>query len=173
VAKEAVDCRLCAGFQGIGQPCNRDGLRVVEERDVAGGWCPKYEAVEAAHRGCAEDCGRGGPEEAARILAGFIEGAQAYTAAETQGRKDDGGKPRWDLLPFAALEDVARVLEFGARKYAPDNWRKVEGWRWRYTRAGFGHLAAFARGEKLDPESGLPHLAHAACCLLFILDLDR
>lgn len=91
----------------------------------------------------------------------------------SEGRKDDAGKPRWDLLPFAALGDVARVLEFGARKYAPDNWRLVEGWRWRYTRAGLGHLVAFARGEKLDPESGLPHLAHAACCVLFLLELDR
>jgi hypothetical protein len=160
----------------FGMPCGKCGSSSLVPgsfRPVAAVRDEAEKRGEAAHRGCAEDCGRGGPEEAARILAGFIEGAQAYTAAETQGRKDDGGKPRWDLLPFAALEDVARVLEFGARKYAPDNWRKVEGWRWRYTRAGFGHLAAFARGEKLDPESGLPHLAHAACCLLFILDLDR
>lgn len=90
-----------------------------------------------------------------------------------EGRKDDSGKPRWDLLPMHALEDVARVLEFGACKYAPDDWRKVEGWRWRYARAGFGHLAAFVRGERLDAESGLPHLAHATCCVLFLLELDR
>lgn len=89
------------------------------------------------------------------------------------GQKDDAGKPRWDLLPFAALDDVAAVLEFGARKYAPDGWRKVPGWRWRYLGAALRHLAAFGRGQRLDPESGRPHLAHAACCILFMLELDR
>lgn len=89
------------------------------------------------------------------------------------GVKADAGKPRWDLLPFAALDDVAKVLEYGARKYAPDNWRKVEGWRWRYLGAALRHLAAFGRGENLDPESQLPHLAHAACCVLFLLELGR
>jgi hypothetical protein len=88
------------------------------------------------------------------------------------GRKDDAEKPRWDLLPFAGLEQVVKVLTFGAKKYAPENWRRVEGWRWRYFRAAIGHLAAWKAGEKLDPESGLPHLAHAACCVLFLLELD-
>jgi hypothetical protein len=88
------------------------------------------------------------------------------------GRKDDGGKPRWDLLPFEALSHVVDVLTFGAKKYAPDNWRQVDGWRWRYFRAGLGHLVAWWRGEKLDQESGLPHLAHAACCVLFLAARD-
>lgn len=89
-----------------------------------------------------------------------------------EGTKLDAGKPRWDLLPFRALDEIAKVLEFGARKYAPDNWRKVEGWRWRYLGATFRHLAAWATGERLDSESGLHHLAHAGCCVLFLLDLD-
>lgn len=89
-----------------------------------------------------------------------------------EGLKLDAGKPRWDLLPFRALDEVAKVLEFGARKYAPDNWRKVDGWRWRYLGAALRHLAAFGTGERLDRESGLHHLAHAACCVLFLLELD-
>lgn len=101
--------------------------------------------------------------------AGVLEVSQEKVEA---GRKDDAGKPRFDLLPWVALEQVARVLEFGARKYAPDNWRKVKGWRWRYFRAAIGHLAKWKAGEKLDAESGLSHLAHAACCLLFMLELD-
>ena len=91
---------------------------------------------------------------------------------ETPGRKDDAGKPRWDLLPFCALNEVAKVLEFGARKYAPNDWRKVPDWRARYVGAALRHVAAFALGERLDPESKLPHLAHAACCVLFMLELD-
>ncbi len=89
------------------------------------------------------------------------------------GRKFDDEKPRWDLLPWRALGDVSAVLTYGARKYASDNWRYVEGWRWRYHSAALRHIAAWALGERLDPESRLPHLAHALCCLLFLADLDR
>ena len=89
-----------------------------------------------------------------------------------EGRKDDDGKPRWDLLPFRATAYVVDVLTYGAEKYAPENWRKVDGWRWRYFAAALRHLVAWWRGQKTDPKSGLPHLAHAACCVLFLLELD-
>jgi len=96
----------------------------------------------------------------------------ATIMSKSEGRKDDFGKTRFDLLPWAALEQVAKVLTKGAEKYAPENWRKVDGWRWRYFRAAIGHLAKWRAGEKLDPEWGLPHLAHAACCILFMIELD-
>ncbi len=86
------------------------------------------------------------------------------------GRKDDQGKARLDLLPFRALERVARVLEYGATKYGEDNWRTVEHAERRYVAAALRHLFAFARGERRDADSGEPHLAHAAACVLFLLD---
>lgn len=89
-----------------------------------------------------------------------------------EGRKQDGGKPRLDLLPPRAITEIGKVLEFGARKYAPDNWRKVEGWRWRYSGAALRHLFAWLGGEPNDPESGLHHLAHAGCCVLFLLEKE-
>ena len=85
--------------------------------------------------------------------------------------KGDAGKVRLDLLPFAALEDVARVLEYGAKKYQPQGWRAVAGGHDRYVAAALRHLHAHAGGETLDEESGLPHLAHAACSILFALEL--
>lgn len=91
---------------------------------------------------------------------------------DEEGRKADVGKPRLDLLPPAAVMEIAKVLEFGARKYAPDNWRKVEGWRWRYTGAALRHLFAWMGGERADPESGIHHLAHAGCCVLFLLEKE-
>ena len=89
------------------------------------------------------------------------------------GCKADQGKPGWHLLPWLAAELVVKVLDYGAKKYAPDNWRKVTDAETRYWDAALRHLTAWARGEKLDPESGLPHLAHAACSILFLLELEK
>lgn len=88
------------------------------------------------------------------------------------GRKDDLGKPRWDLVPHEAHAAMVDVLTFGAKKYAAGNWANVKGWRWRYYRAALGHLYAWWRGERIDPESGLPHLAHALCSVAFLLEQD-
>jgi hypothetical protein len=90
----------------------------------------------------------------------------------TPGRKDDSKKLRYSLLPLVALEEVVRVLEFGAEKYAVDNWRKVPDGKVRYWDAAMRHVLAYKRGELLDPESGLSHLAHAICCLMFIEELS-
>lgn len=89
------------------------------------------------------------------------------------GVKFDGEKTRYDLVPPLALDAIARVLTIGARKYAPDNWRHVEGRRWRYFAAAMRHAWAWHRGEATDPETGESHLAHAACCVLFLLDEDE
>ena len=84
--------------------------------------------------------------------------------------KHDAEKLPLDLLPVDVLEQVAKVLAHGAKKYSPDNWVKCPSLR-RYYAAALRHLFAWAKGEDLDPESGLPHLAHASCCLLFLLGL--
>lgn len=89
------------------------------------------------------------------------------------GRKDDGGKARYDLLPGLALAGVVDVLTYGAKKYAPENWRLVADPGARYFAAAQRHLWAWRRGEQTDPESGLPHLAHAACSLMFLLELEQ
>ena len=89
------------------------------------------------------------------------------------GTKYDTGKDRWDLLPWAEVRDIVRVLTHGAQKYADDNWKAVpDAWD-RYFAAAHRHLIAHRLGERLDPESGLPHLAHAACCLLFLAWFER
>ena len=87
---------------------------------------------------------------------------------ELEGRKNDTGKLRVDLLPVDALESVSEVLTFGAKKYADRNWEKGMSWS-RVYGAGLRHLFAFWKGENSDPESGLPHLAHAMCCVMFLL----
>jgi len=89
------------------------------------------------------------------------------------GTKHDAAKARFDLVPWRALGRVVDVLTFGARKYADWNWVHVPGARARYFAAALRHLTAYAGGEANDPESGLPHLAPAGCCVLFVLALDE
>lgn len=86
-----------------------------------------------------------------------------------EGVKHDQGKPDWTLLPFDALEEVVKVLDFGAQKYSRDNWQKVEPHRERYGAAALRHFVAWFNGETIDKESGRHHLACAVCCLLFLL----
>jgi hypothetical protein len=93
-------------------------------------------------------------------------------AGECRKSAESALKPRLDLVPTAAIEEIAAVLTFGAGKYGDNNW--CRGARWgRYYAALLRHLFAWWRGENLDPETGLSHLAHAGCCLLFLLTYQR
>ena len=87
------------------------------------------------------------------------------------GEKHDEGKLRWDLLPFAEVREIVRVLTFGAAKYSPDNWKSVQDHRARYFSALMRHIDGWWGGETNDKESGIHH--HAGCCLLFLMGLDR
>ena len=83
--------------------------------------------------------------------------------------KADDEKIRMELLSPVALEAIAKVMTFGAQKYTDHNWRK--GFKWsRLIGAALRHLMAFMKGEDKDPESGLPHLAHLGCCVMFLLE---
>jgi hypothetical protein len=83
--------------------------------------------------------------------------------------KFDHDKVDWSLVPFEALEDMTRVLMFGAQKYDAFNWADNGGFKYmRIIRALLRHVFAYMRGEDNDPESGLSHIAHAQCNLLFL-----
>ena len=100
-----------------------------------------------------------------------------YKAIENEQRKDkavkfDQGKMPLNLLSSEALNQTAAVLLFGADKYAAHNWR--DGFLWsRPLAAAMRHITAFNDGEDRDPESGLSHLAHAACCIMFLLEFEK
>jgi hypothetical protein len=87
------------------------------------------------------------------------------------GTKHDTGKPPLALLSGAALTEVAKVLEFGSRKYSAWNWKGGFVWS-RLASAALRHLFAWIGGEDKDPETGLSHLAHCLCCLMFLLDFE-
>ena len=86
------------------------------------------------------------------------------------GLKFDDEKPDMYLLPPLATLEVGKVLTYGAKKYNPENWRKLDLLQERYTSAAMRHILAHMAGEKNDEETGLSHLAHAMCCLMFKLE---
>ena len=87
-----------------------------------------------------------------------------------EGRKFDTNKPQYDLVDAHFLEDLAKVLTIGARKYDRYNWVKVEPHR--YEAALLRHIQAWRMGEICDPETELAHLAHAAANLMFLYAHD-
>jgi hypothetical protein len=87
------------------------------------------------------------------------------------GRKDDQGKVRLDLLSPDAMEQIAHVLTFGADKYGVDNWAQGLSYR-RVFAALLRHLWAWWRRQEADEETGLSHLAHAGCCLMFLIHYE-
>lgn len=84
-------------------------------------------------------------------------------ALETKARK-----VRWSIVPWDALQQVAEVFEFGAKKYKARGWEEVVDAVEVYRNAAQRHLAAMFRGEIRDPESGYLHASHLACCALVI-----
>lgn len=89
-----------------------------------------------------------------------------------EGRKLDTGKAPMALLSHTALMKISQVMEFGAKKYSADNWRFGMAWR-RILSAAMRHIGAFSDGEDKDPETQLSHIAHAACCLMFLLEYEE
>jgi len=91
---------------------------------------------------------------------------------DPRGYKDDAEKLRYDLVPWDAVDEIVKVLTFGAGKYDDRNWESGMDWS-RLIAAGFRHFTAWAKGESRDPETGLSHLAHLGCCILFLLAYEK
>ena len=95
-------------------------------------------------------------------------------AAGSVAMKFDSGKTDWSLMPFEAIEEINKVLDFGAKKYAAHNWRTGTGFKYtRVLSSLLRHTFAWARGEDLDPESGLSHLAHMGCNVVFLIYYNK
>jgi hypothetical protein len=89
-----------------------------------------------------------------------------------QTYKADSGKTRLDLVSPTFIEAVGKIRTFGVQKYGDgDSWKKVEPQR--YMAALLRHINAYRMGEEIDKESGMSHLWHAACNLMFLIDLDE
>jgi hypothetical protein len=86
----------------------------------------------------------------------------------SEAKKFDEGKAPWHLAPWDAFGAVVRVLAFGATKYDERNWENGMDWS-RLFGALQRHLTAWWQGEGKDDESGMSHLWHAGCCIMFLI----
>ena len=86
---------------------------------------------------------------------------------ESQALRYNEGKLKWSLVDFKSLESMVKVLEMGAKKYAPYNWKKGMPVS-EVSESLLRHMFAFLEGEDTDPESGIDHLGHVLCNAMFL-----
>ena len=87
-----------------------------------------------------------------------------------EGKKFDQDKIRTDLVPLETVENLGRVLGYGAKKYSENSWQELPNFWNRYKGALLRHLIAIDKGELIDPETNIPHIDHVLCNAMF---LDR
>ncbi len=81
-------------------------------------------------------------------------------------------KIKYGLVPVIALKGLAQVFTYGAKKYKPRNYLECDD-KQEFIDALFRHFEDYRNGEIMDPESGLPHLAHLMCNAAILLDIEN
>jgi uncharacterized DUF497 family protein len=87
--------------------------------------------------------------------------------SDKEGLRHNKGKPKWSLVPQSALLPMVEVLEFGAKKYQPNQWKKGLSIT-EVCESLKRHLDAFMESEDNDSESGLSHIGHIQCNAMFL-----
>ena len=85
-----------------------------------------------------------------------------------EAKKYDDNKVRMDLVPMSVIENIAKILTYGAKKYSDNSWQDLSNFWNRYKGALLRHLTAIDKGELIDQESGLPHIDHVLCNASFL-----
>src|ERR1700690_428246 len=88
----------------------------------------------------------------------------------SEAKHFDDGKPGLQfVLGMAGLAEVAKVGDFGARKYG--QWNYKDGMPWMKLAGSCSrHLGPWILGQDNDNESNLHHLAHMVYDGLMLLD---
>lgn len=79
-------------------------------------------------------------------------------------------KPGISCIPPIALIYEGEVMKRGAEKYGPFNWQDTTVDIVTYYDALMRHAFLYYTGQNIDPESGLPHMAHIRACAGILLD---
>ena len=85
--------------------------------------------------------------------------------------KFDTGKLRHDLIPAIVYTALAAIFTYGAKKYSPNNWKQCKDLG-QYKAAVMRHWVAYINGERLDADSGKPHLWHVLTNVAFLIWFD-
>lgn len=93
---------------------------------------------------------------------------RATSTSDYHSRKFDAGKARVDLIPGEALLALGDILSYGCDKYEEDSWKLVPDAEKRYRAALGRHMAAIAKGETVDAESGRLHIDHVLTNAAFL-----
>lgn len=91
---------------------------------------------------------------------------------QEQALRYNEGKLKWSLVDWQSLEPLVRVLEMGAEKYSPNNWKKGMPVT-QVSESLLRHMFAFLNGEDTDPESKIEHLGHVMCNAMFLTYILR
>lgn len=141
-------CRYCCNYVALGGKCFGDFI----ESDKP---CERFEPTQSIYG-----------------LAASKE--QLNSKFGVENAKYDQGKNRLDLVFPSAIEELGKVRTYGLNKYHdPNNWKGIDNAKARYTAAAMRHFEAWRSGEKIDPESGLNHLSHCMCNLMFLIELEK
>lgn len=81
-------------------------------------------------------------------------------------------KLRWNLVDFKSVEEMLKVLEFGAVRYAPDNWKKGLN-KEEILESTQRHLVELFNNNTIDDDSKLHHMGHIMCNAMFYLFHER
>lgn len=162
-------------FKFIGEDGTFELDEVIKLHNDDGSDIPDFKSVTRDRsRYCSldEDVEYIGEDGCEDMIPHHIEQMKQPTETE-QGVKYDSGKLEYSLIPKGVLTPIIRVLQQGCQKYSKDNWQHVNTPKERYYNALQRHINQWWEGEKYDVETGENHLAHAACCLMFLLWFDN
>ena len=130
----------------------------------------EYKCAECGKVGYYEDFYKHYGDEPMVCLECYAKRTCSTLKTKEKGIKFDTGKLQFSLIPPEIKLYLAEILTFGAKKYAPDNWKKIDVQR--YYDALERHMNAFQLGEENDEESGMHHLKHALTNMMFITWLE-
>jgi hypothetical protein len=92
---------------------------------------------------------------------------QALIERDKQALRYNQGKVQWSLVDYKSIEPMVRVLEYGCKKYAKENWKKGMPAS-QIIESMLRHTFKLLEGELVDPESGIEHVGHIQCNAMFL-----
>jgi len=161
------------GFPVLGDIIVQDGRPIdfLHENDINTATVKEWEAI------------MGGGQHIYRKLAvpsarddKALWGEKVNQASDSESKpsnpKDMVGSDKLPLHLWPATATALGCLGLldGMLKYGRGNWREIGVKASIYYDAFGRHTKAWFEGEDTDPDSGLPHLAHALACLAILID---